>query len=471
MDNLTVGGSEFQQRLIYFNYDEYCDLIGGASWNLAVDRWLLSGLSQERQRAFNDIGTRFVSPDQFLFQEDPAGQYPLEVLWIKWNIFAALCRSLSSFHEDKRRPHLGIRPSNIIVTVPENVSNFIPPRWLYNTLEINKSAATLPYQDPDIPADFASRLFSRPSDFQSIYSAPVIREKSPGHEENVTVLIRSQERIRDDIEDNIRGILQLHIVSENIRPAEYSEKDVFRVKITLPPDKSKSLTIWASKIRSSEQGLSLEGTSDPETAFVWDTLERSSKNVFLNSKLSIYPTYHFPSDFYSLGMILFRTLIVNDEYDISMVSQNIDHFCRSLSPMVEGIDPDRERNILIKRFKARLIEEWKGFSKDSVLFSKKGREQGRGCSYIPDKIWYESLFLGFRLITSIPGFSFYENHGDYDLENPCLQMEKLTKVVERVRDLIKIELFGARRRNREILEVCDLLRKQQPERENIINAG
>ncbi len=470
MDNSVEDQKASQERLLYFHYDEYCDLAGGAPWEPSLERWFLSGLSPERRHALTHAAARYSSPRQFLFEEDLTGKYPLEVLWIKWNLFSQLSRDLLSFHRDHLRPHLGIRPFHVFITTPDKLGSFIPARWGV-ALNINRSAASPPYRNPEIPPDLASRLFDRPQDIQSAYSAPVIREKIQGQEERVTGLIRAMERIRETTGDAVRGILQVHIVSENIRPSEYTEMDVFRVDLSPSAEKGRPFTIWAGKITSSEHGLSLKGISDPVTPLEWEALERGSKNVFLNSKLVIYPTYHVPCDLYSLGMMLFRTLLVNDAQDFMTVTQAVHHIAGSLEPMVQGIEPDLERKILLKRFRTRLIEEGRVFLKDSILFQKEKRDQARGCYYVPDPIWFETLILAYRLTTFIPKFSFCSHHGDYDPENPQVQMERVMRGVNRIAELIKIELFGSQRRNREVLEVCDLIRRQLSQRESAADAG
>lgn len=443
---------------LLIHYDKYCDLLGGARWDQLFDPMLPSDLLIPDQAIQRDIASRFLSSDQFLYTDDITGLYPLEILWLKWNLFTDLCKGILKFHADRRIPHLNIQPVNIWITIPDHVTDTLPARWIFG-LRIPDSEISIPFRDPDMPVQYSPRLFCQPKDSQSLYAAPIIRKRSPGQEEDVTVLIRSKEKARKHQGSEIRAILQVHLISENIRPSEFSEMDVFRVILNFNDENIPPVNIWGGKVESTERGLPIRGDTDPITPAVWEALERESQSVFYKSKVKIYQSLHVPCDLYSLGMMLFRTFLVNDNQDFFMVEQIIHRIADSLEPMVQGLEPDRDKDILIRRLRTRLIEE-RVFPKETALFRGEDRRLAEGCSFIQDDIWYEILLTGLRLITWIPGFSFCRSHGDFDIENPQYSMDKVMRPVEALRKRIRIELFGSRQRNREVLEVCDIIRKE-----------
>jgi len=454
----TEREGKSSEDVLHFPYDKYCDLLGGAKWDQLFDPMLPSDSLIPDQAIQRDIASRYLSPDQFLYSDDISGLYPLEILWLKWNLFTELCKGILRFHTDKRQPHLYFHPANTMITIPAYITDTLPVRWIFG-LRIPDSEISIPFRDPDIPAQYLPRLFSPPKDSQSLYAAPIIRKRPPGHEEDVTVLIRSKEKVRKHQGSEIRAILQVHLISENIRPSEYSEMDVFNVILRFNDENIPPVNIWGSKIESPERGLPIKGNTDPITTAVWEALEKESQSVFYKSKVKIYQSLHVPCDLYTLGMMLFRTFLVNDNQDFFMAEQVIHRIAGSLEPMVQGLEPDRDKDILIRRLRTRLIEE-RVFPKETVLFRGEDRGGAEGCSFIPDDIWYEIILTGLRLITWIPGFSFCRSHGDFDIENPQYSMDKVMRPVQDLRRRIRIELFGSRQRNREVLEVCDMVRKE-----------
>jgi hypothetical protein len=436
-------------------YDEFCDLLGGSGWDQAFERWTLSGLSPERQQILPAIKPFFSSSGQYLFSGDRA-VFPLEVFWLKWNLFTSLCRKIGTIHREHRRPLLNLQPSHVRVTVPDSPGEFLPARWVFS-LDTADLRVASPFEHPEMPSELASRLFFPPSDLHTIYSAPLVQHGALGDEETVTALIRSIERVREAKEGAVRGVVQTYLTSESIRAAEFSLADVFRVTLRFLEEGATPVHIWSSKEVSQERGLLLNGITDPVSPAVWECLEKARQKVFSRSGVAIYKSCHIPCDLFSLGMTLMRTLLVNDDQEMPEVEQGVRRVAEGIGGMVQKLGP-LEGKILPKRLRVRLQEEGGLFSKGSLLYRRE--ERGRGPESIPDEIWYDALLLGLRLLVWTPGFGFCENHGDYDIEHPEATMETVIGEAELLGDRIKTELFGSRRRNREILEACDLLRKE-----------
>lgn len=440
-----------QEEPLHFRYDEFCDLLGGADWDRALPCWRLSGLTPKRDRALASLSSRFSSPPQFLFSS-PSKAHPLEVFWLKWGLFTRLCREVEAFHRGRRKPLLNIHPAGLSVRVSDSTVDFAPARWLFS-LKIDEPTTASPVLDEDMPPEFRARFFSPAPDLEDVYQAPVLRETGPGRREEAAALIFSLEKIPQSKEEKVRGIVELNLISENIRPSDYSERDVFSVTIDLP-DANASVRVWAGHAAPLERGLLVKGTTEPLSRSVWESLGKNRQKVFSHSKVILYKTRHVPCDLYGLGILLLRTLLVHDRQDLAAVDQTATRILNWLSPMARGIGPE-ENGIIAKRFRLRLKEEGDLFEKRSLLYASEERQ--RGAESVPDDLWSDALLLALRLATSIPGFSFCKDHGDYDIENPQASMEKVTPRVEALGRRIKAELFEPGRRNREVLEACDLV--------------
>lgn len=433
-------------------YDEFSDLLGGAVWDEAFDRRSRSGFSVARQQTLRPLASYFSSSPQFFFLEDRQ-RYALEVFWLKWNLFLGLCRRIQGIHQEHQRPLLNLQPALLRVTLAEATEPFLPVRWGFSLDTSNLRLAdrmTL----PGMPADFPAQLFSPPPDAHPLYSAPLVRRQGLEQGETATLLVRSTERMRDSPPGEVRGIVQAQLVSDHLKGADYSLGDLFLVTPNLSEEEGESLRIWASKRGSAERGVLLEGVTEPVSSAVWEQFEKARQKVFARSEVVIYKSLHVPCDLYSLGMILFRTLLVNDRQEIEGVYEAVRGTAEQLGPISLSLE-EQERQFISRRLRFYLRKEAEVLSKNAVLHRQEERESG--CEAIPDDLWTEALLIGFRLV---------QTRGDHPLDQLGDLMERVTADAERLGGRIKMELFGSRDRNREILEACDLIRKELSEVRN-----
>ena len=68
------------------------------------------------------------------------------------------------------------------------------------------------------------------------------------------------------------------------------------------------------------------------------------------------------------------------------------------------------------------------FSPNAIYFQKNDRAMAKNA--IVHQLWMDILVLAFKLITTIPGFSFCSEHGDYDSKNPGVTMKKVVIELE-----------------------------------------
>lgn len=432
-------------------YDEFSDLLGGAVWEEALDRWSRSGFSMARQQTLRSFASYFSSSPQFLFSEDRQ-RYSLELFWLKWNLFTGLCRRIQGIHQEHQRPLLNLQPAHLRLTMAAATEPFLPVRWGFSLDTSNLQLADR-FTPPGMPADFPAQLFSPSPDAHPLYSAPLVRRQELEQEETATLLVRSTERMRDSPPGEIRGIVQAQLVSDQLKGADYSLGDLFLVAPNLS-EEGESLRIWASKRGSAERGVLLEGVTEPVSPAVWEGFEKARQKVFARSEVVIYKSLHIPCDLYSLGMILFRTLLVNDRQEMEGVYEAVDRTAGQLGPISLSLE-NQEKQFLSRRLRFYLRKEGEILSKKAIFHRQQERENG--CDAIPDDLWIEALLIGFRLI---------QNRVEVPLDQLGGLMGRVTADAERLGGRIKLELFGSRERNREILEACDLIRKELSEVRN-----
>lgn len=445
-----------------FQFDAYSELLGGASWDDFITRWFPLDQRSEKFSPASLMSSRFSAPNQFLLSDKMSRLCPLEVLWLKWNVFSDLCHDIHAFHRDKKKPHLNIKPQRVRIHIPHRLSESLPARWIFS-LDLDKRKASRRFSLKEMPKDLLKYLFIPPKGDEDSYQAPVIREKSLGLEVSGMVAVRSIEKIQNSEtvlekeKQDIEGITEFHFVSDEIQQTLFSENDVFLAKLYFYDDPSESLDIWASHPVLLEKGILLKGSIAAMDAEHWEKFEQSKDSIFSHATLKIYKAYHTPCDLYSLGMMLLHLLLVNEEQDIKEVNSGVQRLVLRLPPMVQGLGSE-DRLILLQRFQAVFDEYNPIFFKSAIFYSCKSQEPVR--PFIHDDLWTEVLIFAFRLITFIPGFSYCKNHGDVNREKPHLLMEKILPLVAVFSERIKQDLFGSHQRDAEIQEVCNLLRAE-----------
>ena len=440
------------QGQISLQYDEFSDLLGGAVWNELLDQWRRSGLSLGREQTLQPFAPRFSSPNQFLFLEDRQ-RYPLEVLWLKWNLFTGLCRRVQQIHREHQRPLLNLQPSLVRVRIAEATEDFLPVRWAFS-LDTSHLQLAERLTPPNMPAAFAAQLFSPPPDAHPLYAPAPVRRQGVERKEGATVLIRSMERMRASQPGEVRGIVQAQLVSDQLRSSDYSPADAFLLTLHLPEMETEPIRIWAGKRASAERGVLLEGTLEPVIPAVWEQFEKARQKVFAHSEVTIYKSLHLPCDLYSLGMILFRLLLVNDRHDFEAVHPVVARTAESLGSILPSMS-ERDQKLLLRRVRFLFQKEGEALSRRAILYRQTDRESDGDC--ITDDLWTEALLIGFRLVRS-------PAEGDPDQSQKTI--DRVVADAERLGGRIKMELFGSRQRNREILEACDLIRKELSEVRN-----
>ena len=180
-------------------------------------------------------------------------------------------------------------------------------------------------------------------------------------------------------------------------------------------------------------------------------------------KLVIEPRYGPECDVFGLGMLLMRSLLVNDSSDAAGVRAAIDGAQRRFEVEVERrrartYEPCRDALLEI------LAESRASFDQSSVLYSAADRHR---YSQFDPGLWSDLLVLGFRLTTVLPGFSLAVDDEGHRRTGPIMGA-----VLADVRALLRrvhVELFARTLRDSELRSVCEELRSAL--REELAGAG
>jgi len=430
-------------------WDEFCDLLGGAGWDEIHARWRVAGLSTEQEAAAPLLASRFGNAQQFLF-EHKEHSLLVEVFWLKLNLFKALCRQVLVVHRDHRRPHLALDPMHARIRLVSPLACWSPARWLFS-IEIAQPTGALPCLDKAIPPEMAQSLYTPPSNAASAFMTPLMQEWPFGREVRATILVRSMDRLHEDETATVRGMLRVHVISDQIVGGGFSERDVFRLTLGLPHGESDPVQLWARKVDVVERGIVVSGVTDPLPPVLWDRLQRDRRAVFSESRAAVYRSFHVPCDIYSLGMLLIRALLVNKTRNFRQVQEAVHKVAKSLDPIVQGIEPDDDWTAH-QRLSLRLQEEGRVFGISSVMYDENVRPPSEATG--TGDVWYDALILALKLVSWIPRFSVCGSVGDYNNTHVNIHLERVLGEAERLAERLRIELFEANERNRKVEQAC-----------------
>jgi len=439
-------------------WDEFSDLLGGASWDQACSQWSFDQLSEERRLALPSLARRFTESRQFLFSEGDDSSSSLEMLWLQCRLFGGLCTQLLSYYQQQHCPHLGLRPLRIKVVLPKAADPLLPARWNFSVEHLEGKETAIPFVHETMPPAFQANLFQPPHSLDTSFKAPEMRDWPLGKKEEFTVLLRSMEKIRkqEHMQDGVAGIFQLHIMSDTIQGRSFSGQDVFRVQLALPQNSHVIATIWGTRLESSERGIVVRGQSEPVRLEVWEQLELAKDTAFPRTPVTFFRTFQHSCDWYSLGLLFFQALLGRDAETQSRLERCLPTLIREIA-----LFPKRQGTQAVEKGRSsiRLL-----FDEQGTLFSSKrilncNRSPGKQVQEIPQYIWYATLELALRLVAREPVQGSTEGHEDVDASDPIVQLNTILHRIREIGDWIRLELFSPHERRREILRACQTVRK------------
>jgi hypothetical protein len=422
-------------EVMEFHFDEWVDLLGGASWSAFRERVRQAG-SPGRERSLAAVDARLSGPVQWLFRDDVVERFALEVLHLKLAAFGQVCRAVRDYHAKVREPHLHLSPSQVMVDVLPGATN-LPARWSFQVRLIGASG---PYRfEPEVlRAGPASGLPVSAPDADRLYVSPLVKGAEFGREESMRVSIRLLQAEGDAI--RIEGVAS----SERARLESWQAGDLIRVA---PAGGSwEGLTFWGTLEWREDQGVKFSallpsgGGFDPER-----------KPADFEAGIAWHPRFGVSCDLYSLGLLLFRTLLGNDASPMSAVDDAVQRVLRRVSVWSEG-----KRSPAASRVAAELLaqagQEAERFAASALLYEEEARDEAP--KPVPSRLWSDLLLFGFKLSTTIPGFSFACGHADAPADRPESLMDAVLGELDLLESRVRIELFGRSERDQMIGDAC-----------------
>jgi len=412
-----------------FTWAEWCDLLDDGN-GMGVDGKPAVPLRLGDGKIMPSLDRRLTSPGQYFFEANPAKR-AIEIFGLKLSLLEAVSNAAAEGHERHFRAFGIIEPEIVLVDGPGQSGSGVPVRWRVSAT-VRPVSPEIPNRLGTMPEEMAKGLVLLPPDADLTFAAPLVKQWPLGRELCVTALVQSADVIPDDDVTEVRGLVRVHIIADELVAREFSDQDVFRVTFSAGTDRDGEIALWARKVDSPERGLVVSGLTDAMPSDRWNVFAQTTEQVRSTAKANVYRSCSPKTDVYSCGMLLLRALLGMDAGRWYRVCEALSVVLESIEPLVQGVD--REDDFTIHARGRDRLREW------GDLFEQ---------SSIPQELWWDGLLTALRACSQLEGFGYgLTGSGRSPLRDLAHDVGCLGR---RVRQ----ELFEAHERDTMIARVCD----------------
>lgn len=431
-----------------FSFEETAALLGGAPLTELIPRL-------EFREALREPFSR--QRQQFFFEGDESGLFPLEALYLKLVAFAGLTRGLLDLARQAKRPHLALSPGRARGTW-EATGAPTPTRWGLS-LKMADLLTTAPLPEGEPAASNARETIPEPSASPPVWVYPLAAPEaflpegmSRPQRESLRMRLRARELGPDRSSGGTRTRLVAELVSDLYRDTEHGRHDRVQLALPSPAGEADGTLFIGRKTGPVPEGFLFEGESravggtSAAGGSASGTTAEAKAPAFdlarLPGSLSVDVTidhlFAAPADLTGLGLLLLRLLLQNDRQDGSRLGRDeIEDVAESL-PSPEGV-------------LAAMARAGIAAGPEQVLFREQDRKETRAS--LPPALWEDALHLSLRLATTVPGWSLCGSQDDYPENDPARPLSAALEEIEALMDRARGGLLGSSGRNAVLQEV------------------
>ena len=387
-----------------YDFDRFADYLGGRPTD---------GLEKED------------SPggEGYLFALEGSGLDAVEILLLKLTFFSQVVSALDVYYQELQ-PHLDLHPGHLVVdTVPFGAD--LPRRWGFQVKLLGLSSS----RSRRLPRDV--EVMMPPRQTQVPYGSPRMRSACGIQPRTGELVV---ERLHPDEETPDQWYVQGRLRDPSGILPRPSEEDYLTLE-------------WPESLLGSHEPMLARCHSDSReqhtgelTVLVGpiemdeETRGRLEQARGLSSpgvRYRIYPRLGVPEDVYSLGVLLLRLLLVNDQQDLSLLEPLIAEIPVSLAQ--PGDEATGDGSLL-----AALRDHPNLLASRNIFYKRVDREKNRP-NALPEELWQEALELAWRLV----GRSDFglESDGGYTEDQPTVHLREVKKRVHGLLRQLRLVLF------------------------------
>jgi pSer/pThr/pTyr-binding forkhead associated (FHA) protein len=422
-----------------FGYGELCNLLGGGEPADVLAASAVPG----RQQALQTAVTALSGPGQWLFAGD-ATRFPLEVLRAKLAAFREVVVGLAAVHTTLGRPHFAVAPTNVMAAWT-GAGTGTPRRWGFRTALIDLGSPVRVMPPAAARTDLGEQLGPGPELREDLPMLPFIAADLQGIDgQSVTLPVSCRATKGDD------GAVELSIAAQgSTNLKHYRAGDLVAVTAAAGADGNEASTeVWAQlrEIKSRSLTAVARLPADHPGA-AWHDRR-------FEARLAFHRHFGPPVDLYGLGMLLFRTLLVNDEQSMEEIAEAAGKCRRRLGDELTGVVDEPhvtmrlQQLITGKELRSR-------FDASQVLQQSDARKvmvaaAGKGAPALDAGLWQQLLSIAFRLTTQWQGYSYSHSYAE---ASPFVLRQVLTDV-DAVCQRVHVDLFARAEQDAAIATAC-----------------
>ena len=367
----------------------------------------------------------------FLFALEGSGLDAVEILLLKMIFFSQVVSALKEYYNELE-PHLDLHPGHLVVdTVPFGAD--LPRRWGFQVKLLGLSSA----RPATLPQNI--QVLMPPRRAQVPYCSPRVRSACMIQPRQGELQI---ERLHPEAEGSGRWFIQARLRDPNGILPRPGPRDL----LTLAwPEALLGRTEPVSARCSGDSGghhtselTVLAGPLELDEA----TRRRLEQARGLSSpgvRYRIYPELGVPEDIYSLGVLLLRLLLVNDQQDLSLLEPLIADI-----PTGEAASADDEMPGTL----LSALRDHPDLLASRNLFYKIDDRQNNRPNALPDELWQAALGLAWQLVGR-SGFALKPD-GGFDSDQPARHVTEVQKLTDALLRQLRLLLFRRQPQHYEI---------------------
>jgi len=395
-----------------------------------------------RQDLFDELNR---PGDQFFFEGDTAGLFPLEALYIKLAALADLARGARDLLGTTGFAHLSLSPDRLRSSLSIGPS-ILPVRWGLS-LKIGDLLTTAPPPELD-----AERSTEEPEIGCLPHPCPetfLPEGMSRPQIDNLWMRLTIEDLRVEETGGQRRAHLKARLAAEETyRGAEHGIHDLVRVILNIGSTEEHRVVFSGSKTGSIAGGFLFSGSTGPLSEIDFDTLKSSAPPPSSNIEVLIAHRFAGPADIISFGLLMLRMLLTNDQQDTTSLDARL---AATLAESLAEISTTTGSSVddpLGHAFRKEGIS----ILPAEVLHRKIDRTAAQAA--IPSELWKDALELALRMASNRPGWSICSAQDDYPVDDPTKPLRRVVDELEELMERARGSLIGSGGRNAGIQEVC-----------------
>jgi hypothetical protein len=322
--------------------------------------------------------------EDLLFSADGSGLDAVEILTLRLTAFGQAVRAVREHHKQFGRAHLDVSSESLVVEA-EKPAVGLPALWNFGV----RLEATSAVDSLDLADEVSVTL--PPHDPVAPFFSPKVREfLLTGHRVGELQLERlaAEEKGKWRLEGRLldpRGVYPRPGAEDWVK-LQWAEDP-----IGLGVSEGAARVDPRAENAAGRKGILVTTEPLPVAEAAVEKVKKAGGVVLPSVTYRVYPHFGPKDDLYSLGMVMFLCVLVNDTQDLGLVSDDLG---------LLGLE-DHDKHSWAGRAREQVARHPDSWGSHAVLFDVVDRSAGRP-NAIPEDLWIETLALGLRMVAAAP---------------------------------------------------------------------